>query len=194
MKHKKIVPLLFFLVVGCVAPLAIYAESTKSYVIPELGISFQYPYSWGRTSKPFPSPDLIGHIFSPAGAPHAECAVLMVPQSISTSMSQDEVNKLTLTENPAMLQYSMSRKLNDTEVLTFSWKTFKSNPAYLAHVRYSSGPQTAKIYNLALILATSTPGRSWVASCTGEGKTSAEAESNFRFWQEDLVNIMESLK
>jgi hypothetical protein len=179
---------LLILLLAAWVPSVICAEKLNTYNNDEFRFSFQYPSSWvnGQAS----ASNLRAKVAAPTNTPAAECAVVIKRYPKAASAKQSDIDQVFIASpTPAELEEVLSHAESAVTVSKASAGILHSRPAHRARVQYKTG-ETA--YASGLVIMTATPGLTWTLSCSGLGDTPAEAENNFRFWEESINHLVSS--
>lgn len=174
------------------APVA-KAEELLTFTNDEFGFTFQYPATW-RISPPASS-NSRAKVVSPAGTPHAECAVIVQRYPQLDSASQEDIDGV-FSEPPlaAEISNSLSQSFNDVRVVALSVGALGARPAQSSRVRYSAGAPANRNYVSGRVVSTATPGLTWTVTCGGQSASPAEAERSYQFWQLEISLLVSSFK
>lgn len=183
--------------IGCtlllIVPLA-YAEDHQVYSNKEYRFSFKFPASW-NTQAPT-TPNTKAKVVSPSLAFTAECAVTVKTVSQLSERSQAELDQLLLQTPPDKEQYlaTLMQGFSDVSVIAVSQGHLGSRIAHLVRARYSVRSESAREFVSVRMAKAFSPGASWGLTCGGLGKTPAEAEKAFEYWQAAINNVFTTFR
>jgi hypothetical protein len=183
--------------IGCALPLTIpvsYAEGTQTYSDTEYHFSFKFPASWRLLERT--TPNTKAKIASSPSTLAAECAVTVKAVPQLNGRSQDELDQLLLQSPPDKQQYQVSlmQGFGDVSVIAVSQGRLGSRIAHMVRSRYSIGNESTKEFVSVRMAKAFSPGTSWVLTCGGKGKTPAEAEKAFEYWQAAINNVFATFR
>ena len=126
---------------------------------------------------------------SPRGTPQAGCTVVVQTLTGLRGHSQDEFNaEMTKPLDIKGFASSLSVTLSNVRVISAGYGALSRLPTQIYKVQYSTGTPSGKIWSLGVISTTiSVPDIIWTVGCTGQGRTTAEAQKAFDYWQLELV-------
>lgn len=133
---------------------------------------------------------------SPSGTPHAECAVIVKTSSALRGLSQTEINAALLDPpDPKVIARNLSASFENVRVISVGNGVLSGIPAHIYNVQYSVGTPTGIqwIRNVSTTTIT-VPGVSWTVGCGGQGRTLAEAQKAFDYWQLEFVKFRTFVK
>ena len=145
------------------------------------------PENWVRLPPESGNARLI--VTSPNNSPLADCSVI-----VKTILGFPETSQATLNEYligepdvDGMIK-SLSVKFNNVRILSASHSTLSNIPAQIFSIQYSVGSPMGTQWAKGTIITTLTvPDVSMTVGCVGFGRTLAEAEKAFEYWQNEIV-------
>ena len=166
-----------------------YAEVPQVYSNKEYRFSFKFPASWHAQAPT--TPNTKAKVVSPSSAFTAECAVTVKTMSQLSEMSQAKLDQLLLQTPPDREQYqaTLMQGFSDVSVIAVSQGRLGLRIAHMVRARYSLRSESAKEFVSVRMAKTFSPGVSWGLTCGGQGKTPAEAEKAFQYWQSAINNV-----
>jgi hypothetical protein len=166
-----------------------YAEDSHLYSNKEYRFSFKFPTSW-HTEAPT-TPNTKGKVVSPSSMFRAGCAVTVKAMLQLSEINQAELDQMLLQTPPDKKQYqaTLMQGFGDVSVIAVSQGRLGSRIAHMVRSRYSVSKESAKEFVSVRMAKAFSPGMSWVLTCGGRGKTPAEAEKAFEYWQAAINNV-----
>jgi hypothetical protein len=166
-----------------------YAEDSQVYSNKEYRFSFKFPASWHAQAPT--TPNTKAKVVSPSSSFTAECAVTIKTMSQLSEKSQTELDQLLLQSPPDREQYqaTLMQGFSDVSVVAVSQGRLGSRIAHMVRARYSVGSESTKEFVSVRMAKAFSPGLSWGLTCGGQGKTPAEAEKAFEYWQSAINNV-----
>ena len=175
-----------------IAPLA----AAQSVTITESPRPFSAtaPANWSR------QPPATGNsrlkFVSPSGTPYAECAVIVKTLPALRGHSQAEFNSAML-EAPESVRITrgLSVSFSNVQVISAGNGALSGIPAQAYNVQYSVGtPAGTQWVRSVSTTAMTVPDVIWTVVCGGQGRTLAEAQKAFEYWQLEFVKFLTFIK
>lgn len=175
-----------------IAPLA--AAQSVTITDSPSPFSAKAPANWSR------QPPATGNsrlkFVSPSGTPHAECAVIVKTAPVLRGHSQTEINAALLDPpDPKVIARNLSVSFENVRVISVGNGVLSGIPAHIYNVQHSVGTPIGIqwIRNVSTTTIT-VPGVSWTVGCSGQGRTLAEAQKAFDYWQLEFVKFRTFIK
>jgi hypothetical protein len=133
---------------------------------------------------------------SPSGTPYAECAVIVKTLPALRGHSQSEMDAAMLdTPDPDIIARGLASSFNNVRVISAGNATLSGVPAQIYNVQYSVGtPAGVQWIRGVTTTAMTVPDVSWTLTCGGQGRTLAEAQKAFDYWQLEFVKFATFIK
>lgn len=121
---------------------------------------------------------------------------MVKPMAQVAGINQTELDQMLLQSPPDRAQYQATfmQGFNDVSVVAVSQGRLGSRIAHLIRVKYSVRSGSLRDYLSVRMAKSFAPGESWVLTCGGKGKTQAEAEDAFTYWQADINRVFSSFE
>lgn len=189
-------PLRILLLLLCVttAQSSVFAQTSwQTYRDADTQFRFLHPPDW-YFGKPR-GPNVKATLFPPTDKPRANCNIVVQTLRETAGTSQQDLNaeisKTTLTAED--WKQMMGQKWPDFRPIESHHVKVDNQPAFYAVVEHSHQTVDRKTYIKGAILATLTPGHTWIFSCVGKGDTRSEANDSFQYWKPTFDRILGSL-
>ena len=133
---------------------------------------------------------------SPSGTPYAECAVIVKTLPALRGHSQTEINSAMLeAPEPEGITRALSVSFSNVRVISAGNGALSGIPAQTYNVQYSVGTPAGTQWVRSVSTTTMTvPDVSWTVTCGGQGRTLAEAQKAFEYWQLEFVKFLTFIK
>jgi hypothetical protein len=183
--------------IGCALLMMVslaYAEDHQLYFNKEYSFGFKFPASWNIQAPT--TPNTKAKVVSTSLIFAAECAVTVKSMSQLGERSQTELDQLLLESPPDKDQYfaTLIQGFSDVSVIAVSQGRLGSRIAHMVRARYSVRSESAKEFVSVRMAKAFSPGASWGLTCGGRGKTPAEAEKAFEYWQAAINNVFTTFR
>ena len=133
---------------------------------------------------------------SPPGTPAAECAVIVQEYPSAKNIPQSTLDKgMAEGLDPSEIASQLSSLYNNVKIFSVGVGNISGHPAQLVNCQYSVGTPTGEIWARGItVTAATTPGLIWVVSCGALGKSTAEAQKGYSYWQLEIVKFPTKIK
>lgn len=191
---KKLLQILLLLVCIATAQSSVFAQTSwRTYRDTETEFRFLHPPDW-YFGKPR-GPNVKATLFPPTDKPRANCNIVVQNLRETANTSQQDLNteisSTTLTAED--WKQMMGQKWPDFRLIESRHVKVDNQPAFYAVVEHSHQTVDRKTYIKGAVLATLTPGHTWIFSCAGKGDTRSEADDSFQYWKPTFDRILGSL-
>ncbi|MCX7168151.1 MAG: hypothetical protein NTV11_18010 [Rhodocyclales bacterium] len=152
------------------------------------------PTSWIR--QPTTTGNSRVKFVSPPKTPYAECAVIVQQYHQLRDMPQSYFNQQMLEPPDAReLAASLANRYSNVKVLSVGPAALSGYSAHLSNVIFSTGTPDGEQWSRSISLMTgTTPGLTWTVACGAVGKSLAEAERGFKYWQMEMNRFAANVK
>ena len=133
---------------------------------------------------------------SPNGTPYAECAVIVKTIPAMRGHPQSEMDAAMLqAPDPSSIAQGLAGSYNNVRVISAGNAGLSGVPAQTYNVQYSVGsPAGEQWIRGVTTTALTVPDVSWTVACAGQGRTLAEAQKAFDYWQLEFVKFATYIK
>jgi len=181
----------FSLLVIC-SLLAVCSTFAETIYLDSANRSFNVisPRTWQRSQITTPNSKV--KFISPPGTPEASCAVIVQKYEGLRNTSQAALNSIFLEPpNSKEIASHLSLQYNNVRVLSIGARMLSGSPSYYYNTQYSTGTPEGRLWiRSATNTTATTPGLVWVVSCGTTGKSIAEADAGFSYWQFEITKFI----
>lgn len=174
-------------------PNQLFAETVNVKNSP-LPFTVVAPTSW--VQKPTTTGNSRIKFASPSGTPAAECAVIVQEYPVAKDIPQSTLDKGMLEGlDTSEISAQLSSIYNNVKIFSVGVANFSGHPAQLVNLQYSVGTPTGEVWTRGItVTAATTPGLIWIVSCGALGKSAAEAQKGYSYWQSEIVKFPTNIK
>jgi len=187
---KQIIIFLTFtvLVIGQVfAQTVNVTDSPRPFTVVPPTSWVQQPTSTGNSRIKF---------VAPSGTPYAECTVIVQEYPVAKDIPQSPLDKGMLEGlDSSEISAQLSSIYNNVKIFSVGVADFSGHPAQLVNFQYSVGTPTGEVWTRGItVTAATTPGLIWIVSCGALGKSAAEAQKGYWYWQLEIAKFSTNIK